>query len=208
MRWFAILVVLASLRADARPRRIDRADDYRPPPVCRGEARWKKFAACQLRNATFEVIRDLPKAKLVAVELPAHSRGGKRLELYVLGTRGWLKGSSFYAETTTSELLAFHELANDTFRLDVGSAHHTWVSLDQTSSRPAVLKRQVTFLCSSDGVCRSVVTGCEVIVHGKAVALFRGVPQWEGASLTIRGDARSTNRYCPKPPALIDTSES
>jgi hypothetical protein len=207
MRWLALFVVLASLRADAKPRRVDRDDDYRPPPVCRGEARWKKFAACQLRTATFAILHDLPKAKLVAVELPVHSRGGKRLELYVLGTSGWIK-ASFYAETTASELLAFLELASDTFRLDVGSASHTWVSLDQTSSRPALLKRQITFVCSSDGVCRNVVSGCELIVHGKAVALFRGVPQWEGSSLMIRGDARSTNRYCPKPPALIDTSES
>lgn len=208
MRWLPLVIVLASLHADAKPRRVDRDDGYKPVHVCRREASWKKFAACQLRGARFEMLQDLPEVKLLAVALPGHSRRGNRLELYVLSAGAWAK-LAFYAETNaTSELLGFHELTNDAYRLDVGSANHTWVSLDQLSSRPAILKRQLTYVCSLGGGCRSVVTGCEVIVHGKAVALFRGEAQWDGNGLKVRGDARNTNRYCVKPPHMIDTSES
>lgn len=208
MRWLPLVIVLASLHADARPRRIDIDDAPVPAPACRSEASWKKYAACQLRGARFEILHDLPAVKLLAVALPGPSRRDDRLELYVRSDGAWAKVALHAVTNATSELLAFHELATDTYRLDLGFANHTWVSLDQASSRPAILKRQLTYVCSLATGCRSAVTGCDVIVHGKAVALFRGEAQWDGKVLTIRGDARSTNRYCTKPPTLIDTSES
>jgi hypothetical protein len=43
-----------------------------------------------------------------------------------------------------------------------------------------------------------------VLVRGKAVSTFRGVPSWTGSKIEIRGDGRGTNRYCTKPPNLIE----
>ncbi len=205
MRALPLLIVLAGLRADAHPVRDD--NPFRPQPACRRDTSWKKFSSCQLRRTKFELLQDLPKAKLVAVDLQSVSRVGKRLELYLLRADGWVK-AQFHAETnSTTELLEFIELPFDVYRLDVGFTSQTWVSLDEVSSRPAIIKRRMTYVCSPTGICRNVTAGCEVIVHGKAVALFRGVPQWDGSNLALRGDARNTNRYCVKPPQLIDASD-
>lgn len=107
----------------------------------------------------------------------------------------------------TSELLGFRVLAPDTYRIDLGEANPTWVTLDEVSARPALVKRQYTYVCASAG-CRAVMTSCDVLVRGKAVATFRGEPVWNGSTLPLRGDARNTNRYCTRPPQLIDVSES
>jgi hypothetical protein len=209
MRWLPLLVVLASLRADARPvrRDLDFDDEYRPPPKCAATSSWSKFARCQLKTVKFELLHDLPTAKLVAYEL-SPARASKRLELYVLSANAWIK-SSFYSETNaTSELLAFQTLAPDTYRLDVGHASSTWVTLDEVSQRPAQLRRQFTYVCSATIGCRQALTSCEVLVYGKAVASFRAEPIWDGRTLKLRGDVRNTNRYCAAPRGmLVEDSE-
>ena len=204
MRWLPLLIVLASLRADARPARLD-DDYYKPAPVCR-QANWQKFARCQFKNMKLAVIHDLPAAKLVGYE-SNYARGSQRLELYLLSSGSWVK-SSFYAETNqNSELLGFQSVTGEAYRLDVGFAQSTWVTLDEVGTRPAILRRSYTYVCSIAKACRTVQTSCDVPVHGKAVASFRGVPKWDGNELRVSGVAQNTNRYCPAPPNLVAPDE-
>jgi hypothetical protein len=204
MRWLPLLIVLASLRADARPARLD-DDYYKPEPVCRG-ATWQKFARCQFKKMKFELVHDLPAAKLVSYDV-TYARGSKRLELFLLAGGTWVK-SSFYAETNaSSELLSFQAVTGEAYRLDVGFASSTWVTLDEVSTRPALLRRSYTYVCSAAKACRTVQTSCDVLVHGKAVASFRGVPQWNGNELRVSGIAQNTNRYCAPPPNLLAPDE-
>jgi hypothetical protein len=205
MRWLPVLIVLASMRADARPARLE-DDYYKPEPTCPRGASWQKFARCQFKKLKFELVQDLPAAKLVSYEL-TYVKGSKRLELYLLSGGAWIK-SGFYAEANaSSELLAFQPVSGDAYRIDVGFASATWVSLDEVSSRPAILRRSYTYVCNLANACRTVQTSCDVLVHGKAVASFRGVPKWDGHDLRLGGVAQNTNRYCPSPPSLVPPEE-
>jgi hypothetical protein len=153
----------------------------------------------------FELVEDLPAAKLVAYEA-SYARGSKRIELYLLTSGGWIK-SGFYAEmNASSELLRFQPVTSDAYQIDVGFASPTWVTLDEVSTRPAMLRRAYTYVCTAND-CHTVQTSCDVLVHGKAVASFRGVAKWNGSELRLSGIAQNTNRYCGAPANLSAPDE-
>ena len=220
MRWLAVLLVVAALPADARPvRDLDRDFrfeklglkhklKYKQPPPCPATTRWSKFERCQLKHIkVLERLHDAPTVKLVAYTYPGYPAGHKRIELYLLHDKTWVN-SGFYAESNpTSELLRFAPVNGDTFRVDMGYANQTWVTLDEVSSRPAMLRRQYSYFCSVQHGCRTVMTACDVLVHGKAVSTFRAVPKLKGAAVELYGDGRGTNRYCVKPANLIEALE-
>jgi hypothetical protein len=207
MRWLAILTVLAtatataSKPADARPARFD-DDDYRRT-ACPRSASWDKVARCQLKGVKYELVHDLAAAKLVSYEL-AYARGSKRLELYILADQAWIK-SALYIETNPSnELLGFAPTSGGAYRIDIGIAQQTWVSLDTFGSRPGMIRRTFTHVCTATHGCRSVQTSCDLLVRGRAIATFRGVAKWDGSTLRVSGVAQNTNRYCAAPPNLIE----
>lgn len=202
MRWLPLLIVLACPRAEARPARL--GEYYQPPPGCGATPSWPKFARCQFAKTKFELVHDLPTAKLVSSD--SYARGNKQLALYLLVNGKWTK-SGFYAETNaTNELLGFQALGKNAFRIDLGFASSTWVTLDEVSARPAILRRLLVYVCSPNG-CRTVQTSCDVLVHGKAVASFRGVAKWDGRELRVAGVAQNTNRYCAVPQNLVPPDE-
>jgi hypothetical protein len=210
MRWLAALIVLASLDASARPRRDDDfyydRELYKPPKPCKRTANWTKHARCQFKTLdNVTMLHDLPGAKLVAYDAGADGR--RRLELYLMSSGAWVK-SGFYAETNPSaELLDFAALPDDTYRIDMGYANATHVTLDEVGSRPAMLRRQYTHFCSITHGCRTAHTSCDVLVHGRTVATFRGTAMSNGGTVQILGDSRATNRYCVKPAGLVETSK-
>jgi hypothetical protein len=205
MRWLPVLIVLVSLRADARPARLD-DDYYKPQPTCPRVANWTKYARCQFKTLKLELLHDLPAAKLVSYETN-YARGSRRLELYLLSRGVWIK-TGFYGETNaSSELLGFQRMSGDAYRIDIGFASASWVSLDEVSTRPAMLRRAFTYVCTAAS-CRTVQTSCDVLVHGKAVASFRGVPKWDGNELRVSGVAQNTNRYCMPAPNLVPPEEA
>jgi hypothetical protein len=211
MRWLPPAIVLAAHVADARPiRHFDGDDDFylekrKPTPVCKPTADWKKFARCNFnREWKIEMLHDLPGAKLIAIEYAPNSHGRKQLAIYLLA-KTWIKAAFYLERNPQLEVLGFAPLA-DAYRLDLGSATSTWVSLDETTPQPAMLRRTFTYVCDRTGYCRSVTSSCDVLVRGKAVATFRGEVRWNGKELKLRGDGRSTNRYCPLPPkGVMDT---
>jgi hypothetical protein len=211
MRWLAILIVVASVRADARPRRPLVDGDYQPPPACPRTASWAKFSRCQLKPwKSTTVLYDLTSAKLVALEPANDTRDTRQLRLFLLKSAPvpeWVQ-SSFYAETNVyTELLAFEARPDDTYRIEMGYAQSSWVTLDEIGSRPAVLRRQFTYFCTPSVSCRYAMVACDVLVNGKAVSTFRGTATWDGSAIAIHGDSRSTNRYCSKPPGVIEPLE-
>ena len=218
MRWLPLLLVLVWASAAAHPVRLD--DDifdrdvrfrkgkrpYKPyPPPCKPTSSWRKYTKCQLKGLELEMLQDQPTMKLVVYKTP-YNPNSKVVALHFLSGNAWVQ-SGFYTElNTTTELLGYRK-AGERYRLDVGYATPTWVTLDEVSTRPATLRRQFTYFCTATGGCPSVMTACDVIVHGKAVSSFRGEPVWEGNMLKVRGNASATNRYCTKPPNLIDVSD-
>jgi len=216
MRWLPLVIVLVWSSAAARPVRIDDEffrDDVRfrkgrkpkpYPPPCKQTTSWRKYTKCQLKGLDIEVIQDQPTLKLIAYK--TNYSTSKVIALHFLSDKAWVQ-SGFYTEVNaTTELLGYRK-AGERYRLDVGYATPTWVTLDEVSTRPALLRRQFTYFCSPTAGCLSVMTACDVIVHGKAVSSFRGEPVWEGNNLKVRGNASATNRYCTKPPNLIDVSD-
>ncbi|HEY5925469.1 MAG TPA: hypothetical protein VIV11_27480 [Kofleriaceae bacterium] len=223
MRWLAILLVLVSVPADARPvsrpdwegvkkdalkrrDRLYRDGYYKLPKPCKQTSSWDKYAKCQLKHAkNIEVLHQRDNVKLIAWRQDGVQPDMQRrqLELHFRNSAGWFR-AGFHAETNaTTELLGFSTFSSDRYRIDMGYASTTWVTLDEVNSRPARLRRQFTYLCSATAGCATVQVGCEVLVRGKAVASFRGVPVWDNNAIKIRGDATNTNRYCPKPPNWI-----
>lgn len=205
MRWLATLTVLATAmageRADARPARFD-DDDYKRT-ACPRSASWDKVARCQLKGLKYELVHDLPAAKLVRYDV-AYARDSKRLELYILADQAWIKSSLYVDTSPSNELLGFAATKDGAYRLDVGIAQQTWVSLDTFGSRPGMIRRTFTHVCTATHGCRSVQTSCDLLVRGKAIATFRGVAHWDGTTLRVSGVAQNTNRYCAAPPNLIE----
>ena len=221
MRVLVALLVLASFRADARPvgrdddrlRQRDWQDRYKKlklPKPCKQTSSWTRYAKCQLKYAkNIEVLHQRDGVKLIAWAQPGVGFETRRqLELHFRNSSGWFN-SGFYSETNpTTELLGFSTFNSDRYRIDMGYVSTTWVALDEGSSRPAQLRRQFAYICSATSGCQSVQVRCDVLVHGKAVATFRGEPVWEGNAIKIRGDASNTNRYCPKPSNWIPPAEA
>lgn len=215
MRWFvvaALALVVAPRTGDTHPIRIDRDSRLRPPPrrpprpPCPRTRVWSTFARCVYKGQKHRVIAGAPGAKLVAIDA-GYGSEARRLELYLLAKDTWVR-SNFYAETSSvTELLGFSPQAGASYRIDLGYTTATWVTLDEVSTQPALIRRLYTYVCSTNGTCGSAIIGCDVLVRGRAVATFRGEPRWDGHVLQIRGDGRNTNRYCARPPNLVDTSE-
>jgi hypothetical protein len=219
MRWLACLVVLAVVvtahasHVSAHPvRRPFDGDDvfgprFRPPPPCPRTSRWEKFVACEYKKTKVSVLHDQPTAKLIASVPAGYQAGYRRIELVFLTGGAWVK-SGFYTETNpTSELLGYQQLAKDTYRIDVGYAAPTWVTTDDITTRPALVRHAYTYVCAPALGCRSVMTACDVLVHGKTISTFHGTPKWDGKQLQIQGDVRNTNRYCAAPPNVLDPVE-
>lgn len=194
---------LASGRAEARPRN-DFVDEERVSARrCPATSSWRAFAGCQLEKLKFELVTDLPAAKLIAFD-PGYSRPTKRLALYLLGDKGWVATALSVDLGETSEMLSSSPLQDGAHRIDIGHAVPIWVTLDETSQRPALLRRRITHVCNVNIGCPQVQTSCELLVHGKVIASYRGTPRWDGRTLKVRGDLRNTNRHCTLPAHLLD----
>ena len=220
MRWLALAIVLASLRADARPPRHD--DDFfdgsdrflpsrlkgkkprppkPPPPPCKPTASFDKFMRCNFASWKYELVQDLPGAKLIAMTVAVQPRMRKQLAMYVLVNKtNWQQVGLHLELNDTSELLSFKQLGG-AYRIDLGFANPQWITVDEFTSHPAIVKRTYTYICDQNAACRSVQSSCDVLVRGKVHATFRGTVVWNGKDLKLRGDDRFTNRYCTKPPA-------
>jgi len=212
MRWLAaLLVVVSSQAADARPARPPRfdKDDFTKqlPKPCPRTNSWTKYASCELKYAQqLQLVHDLPAAKLIAYTENGDRTARRRVELHVMHDGGWVR-TAFSGETNqNSEIVKFAAVTTDTFRIDIGYATLSWVTLDDVSSQPAMVRRQYAHFCSVTSGCRSVNVSCDVLVHGRAVSTFRAVAKLEGNKLELVGDGRATNRYCVKPPNLIEAS--
>jgi hypothetical protein len=192
VRWPVLFVLLGLLDSAAAA-----ADCTRSPA-------WEKFAACQFRARKHEVVQDLPNAKLVAFDASRPDRVSTELALYVHTGGAWVDVGFRAQLNGTNELLGIEVIAPDTYKLVLGYATPSWVTVDEVTNRPALLRRTFTYVCEPIKRCLQTMTSCEVLVHGKAVASFRGEAIWNGRSLRLRADTRNTNRYCAAPHNLVE----
>src|SRR5687767_11698211 len=201
MRWLALAIVLATLRADARPVRDDvfLDDDVfderfvpsrlkrrpptkprkPPPPPCKPTTSFKQFMGCQFKGWDLDILHDLPTTKLLTMRAPGeHAR--KQLALYILVSKNWIRAGVYAELNDSTELLSFKQI-DAAYRVDLGFASHTWVTVDDITSRPALLKRTHTYICDmQNAACRSVQSSCDVLVRGRTIATFRGTVKWNG----------------------------
>ena len=225
MRWLALAIVLAAaLRADARPvrdddfihddvfddrfvpRRLKKRPSTKPrkppPPPCKPNTEFKQFMACQFKGWSLEILHEVPAAKLLTIRAPGeHAR--KQLALYLLVDKNWVRAGVYAELNDSTDLLSFKQI-DGAYRVDLGFTNHTWVTSDDITSQPAMLRRTHTYICElENAACRSVQSSCDVLVRGRTIATFRGTVKWNGKDLKVRGDDRNTNRYCVKPPPIM-----
>jgi hypothetical protein len=174
-----------------------------PPPPCPRTASWQKYARCELKGEKLQLLDDRRTVKLVAYTPAGQPRETRYVQLIFLTNGAWMNSGFFTQTNTNSDLVSFKQVG-DRYRLDLGYSNATWVTTDEISTRPAVVKGVYTYFCSPTNGCASALTACDVLVHGKAIATFRATAAWNGNTLELRGDGRATNRYCQRPPNLIE----
>lgn len=204
MRWSlaALVLALASGVAHARPVPSDAKSKTVMKARCPATTSWRAFTRCQLGKRKFDLVADLPTAKLISLPLQG-ARSFRLLALYLLAEQGWVS-TSFSADIDDrSEVLAVTPLPDGAHRVDIGTSSPLWVTLDGITQRPAVLRRRMVHVCKVNGGCSRAQASCEVLVHGKAIESYRTMPIWDGQTLRLRGDVENTNRYCTPPRGMM-----
>lgn len=198
MRAPMLALLLAASVAHAMPIDEDfveeRAPHHKRAFVCPANTSWEKLKRCLEQHDKLIVLHEYPDAKLVRLH------GGitttPTLFLYMRVDNQWLR-VSFYGELgPNSELLAIKPFVDHSIRLDMGYAYPSSVMLDDITPTPALLRHKITSLCTSRGVCTSVVTACELDVRGKAYWSYRGKPVWDGSLLRVAADATNAGAQC------------
>ena len=153
---------------------------------CSEAATWADARACLEKHGIVKVEKTLPHARLVRLT-HKDDPGPGGLYLFV-ETKGWqLGGMVEYA----GELLGFDHPRFGTHRVyhfELGSVEHSGASLVQ--------QRQQVFCTGTGYRCTIVLSACDVLVAGKAVASFRGTVTWQKDHLHVAGDRAHAGDAC------------
>lgn len=197
MRIVALLIMLFAPVALAR--RIVIMD---PPIVtaCPGAKAWDAVQACLARQGKLTFERSLPTAKLVRV---VQNNDGTPYDagLYLYVQRpdkswkvgGMFEGTSYSVIDLKSLTIAGHQ----GYELDIGQIMHTTVSIDGSSSVPAILSTKRVLFCGGDSYgCPDATMSCDVMIHGKTLWTFRGSIGFEPGKAIVHGDRAYGGQFC------------
>lgn len=195
------LAAIASALGTADARRVVHMPTL--AELCPGNAEWSKVTACMKRNgAGFEVVRDDARVKLVHVTAQPRYAG---FYLFTYGKTWQLRGQ--LATYVEHDLLRFERVTfgpHAGYRIDAGLAVSTALSLDGETNLPAKLRQQLTLVCFDDRAgCVQMFTACDLLVHGKAYAAFRGKLVYSDRQLKVVGDRRNTGAYCQQAELVV-----
>jgi hypothetical protein len=171
---------------------------------CTRSPTWDKLVRCQIGARKHEIVKDMPDAKLVSFDTSRPDRPSQQLALYAFSGGTWSHVGFHVELNATNELLDVQRIAPATVKVVLGYSTPSWITVDEVTNRPALLRRTFTYVCQPTRLCLQTLTSCEVLVHGKTIASFRGEAIWNGLSLRLRADTRNTNRYCTPPHNLVD----
>jgi hypothetical protein len=202
VRWVALLVLVVSASASARMRIV-----MLDPPVVRGcprAATWDAVAACLKKHGSPTVMKTLPMARLVHLELRgngAASDGG--VYLYMQNAKGWRLAGMYQNRGSEYEVLGFEKVTVGThvgYRVDVGQLMRTQVQPDGFTNVPALFSLHQAMFCGGDSWrCTEVVASCDVFVHGGALWTFRGTVSLAENMVRITGDRSHVGPLCSAP---------
>ena len=193
MKRYVVIALLAGMIGTASSRRVVHIPTI--AELCPANADWDKLAACVKRQAPFTLIRNDANLKLLHIAGDRRNFGGyyvfthdKQWQLY--GTAPLYQAA---------DLLQFERVtlgSRTGYRIDVGTTSASAISLDGETSIPAVIRYRLTSLCFGGGYCTNVITGCDVLVHGRAYFTFRGKLVHENKQIKIAGDRSRAGQYC------------
>lgn len=201
----AIVMLVASV-AGASPM-LD--DDFIESPMpmrkrvfsCPSNTSWQKLQHCLETRDKVVILYDFANAKLI--RLHGRITAQPSLFLYMRVDNQWTR-TSFYGDLGPSgELLSVTSLRDNAYRIEMGVAYPSSVSLDDVTTVPALLRRKTTYMCTARGQCHAAITMCELSVRGKAYWTFRGKPVWDGKLLRVAGDTTNAGPQCEMPPSML-----
>ena len=194
----AAVAAVAANRADAR--RVVHIPTL--GELCPGNADWAKVEQCIRRHGPLTFERNTKDVKLVRLGPQSRIAG---IALYVHDKTWRLRGElRLYQE---HELLGFQRATygrRGAYRIDLGTSSATNIQLADDTLVLGVLRHRLALECFDDGGCLQAMTGCEALVHGKAVMTFRGRLVHEDGALRNVGDRRQAGALC-SPPELVVT---
>src|SRR5262245_26656743 len=142
---------------------------------------WEDTKRCLYDRAgsATRILYDLADAKLVALPL---SDSNERIELYQLVDGLWSPASFVWTSSLTGEVIDFGMLPDGSARVAFGTA--------SAGFQATVVKRINTAVCPKTKfmTCRSVMTSCDLLVHGRSYESFRGKLVWKAGVLKVAGD--------------------
>jgi hypothetical protein len=190
-----VIIALLLVASHAHARRVVHIPTLRE--LCPGGPEWAKVAACIKRLGEFKLVRDEERVKVIVIP-----EGTRFAGLYLYSqTKQWtLRGElPRYKPTDIFGFARVRFGAHDGYRLDIGMASPTTFSADgESASASAVFRQTVTLLCFDDQpACIETMTACDLLVHGKAYASFRGKLVYADRQLRVVGDRRNAGAYCP-----------
>jgi len=165
---------------------------------CRGDLAWSDVMKCTGTYGDAKLAKTLPHARVV--HLAGHegdkpSAPGVYLFVEAKGT--WQLGGMYEGEVSVLGLERVTLGSHTAYRIDIAASDHTQVSLDDVTTTPALYVRREQLYCAGVGYhCTTVMTSCDVLVGGKAVATFRGTVTSKDTTLHIAGDRTHAGSEC------------
>ena len=165
--------------------------------ACHSDLTSEQVLTCTRAFGDAKVVRSLPHVQLIRI--PRADKGPNAPGYYLFleqGGRWQIAGM----REGDAELFGFDapKLGTHTaYHFELGIAERTEVSLDGVTTTQAMSSRREQVYCSGSGFrCSVVMTSCDVLVGGKAVATFRGTVSWKKDMLHVAGDRSHAGDQC------------
>jgi hypothetical protein len=168
--------------------------------ACRDDLTSDQVLGCTRAFGDAKVVRSLPHAQLIRIPRRDKAPSAPGFYLFLETSGKWHIAGIHEGD---AELIGFdaQKLGTHTaYHLELGVVDHTEVSLDSVTTTPAIYTRREQVYCGGSGFyCSNVVTACDVLVGGKAIASFRGTVAWKADALHIAGDRSHVGDMCDQP---------
>lgn len=192
MRWLLACVLLVAATASARVIRLPRVVEE-----CGSDLTSEQVLTCTQKFGDAKVERTLPHAQLVRIPKRDTSPTAPGYYLFIEDHGKWQIAGM---REGSGELFGFDSVKLGThtaYHFELGISDRTEISLDDITTSPAVLVRREQVYCGDTGYrCSIVMTACDVLVGGKAIATFRGTVTWKNDMLHIAGDRAQARGEC------------
>lgn len=192
MRWLLACTLLVAATASARVIRLPMVVEE-----CGADLTSEQVLTCTRKFGDAKVERTLPHAQLIRIAKHDTSPNAPGYYLFLEDRGKWQIGGMRDGD---GELFGFDSVKlgpHTAYHFELGASERTEVSLDDITSTPAVLVRREQIYCGGTGYrCSVVMTACDVLVGGKAIATFRGTVSWKNDMLHVAGDRTQARGEC------------